>query len=351
MSRVVKIGNLSLGGRNPVRIKGMLKTPFQDTKGLIKEAKRLEQEGAEAIRVAVREKKDASVVKLLKQQITLPLVADIHFHAPLALLAIDQGFDAVRLNPLNIYKLSQVRQIARAAKQRGISIRVGVNSGGFKREFASPKVFASAMLKEIEAYLKVLEGENFFDIMVSLKGSDVLSTLAANELFAKRHDYPIHLGITATGPFLEGVAKSALGLGNLLYQGLGAIIRVSLTAPSFWEIRVAKYILQALDLRKFGPEIISCPTCSRCEVDLITIVDKFKESLKKQGIKDHLRIAIMGCVVNGPGEAYQADIGVAFGKKKAVIFKKDKILGQSSEKKIITDLIKEVRRCGGKKVK
>lgn len=169
MSRVVKIGNLSLGGRNPVRIKGMLKTPFQDTKGLIKEAKRLEQEGAEAIRVAVREKKDASVVKLLKQQITLPLVADIHFHAPLALLAIDQGFDAVRLNPLNIYKLSQVRQIARAAKQRGISIRVGVNSGGFKREFASPNVFASAMLKEIEAYLKVLEGENFFDIMVSLK--------------------------------------------------------------------------------------------------------------------------------------------------------------------------------------
>ena len=344
MSKRVKIGNLGVGGKNPVRIKGMLKTPTKDIKNLIKEAKALEKEGAEAIRVAVREEKDTLVAGLLKKHIRTPLVADVHFHAKLALMSIDQGFDGIRLNPLNIRKPKEVREIAKAAKTSGISIRVGVNSGGFKRKFSSPKAFGLQMVKEVEVYLKALEAENFFDIMVSLKGSDVLSTIAANEIFSKRHDYPLHLGITATGPFLEGIAKSSLGLGSLLYQGVGDIIRVSLTAPSFWEIRVAKYILQALNLRQFGPEIISCPTCSRCEVDLISIVDKFEKALGEEKIKQPVRIAIMGCVVNGPGEAYQADIGAAFGKKKAVIFKKDKILGQSSDKKIVADLIKEVKQ-------
>ena len=344
MSKRVKIGDLGVGGKNPVRIKGMLKTPTKNTKDFIKEAKALEKEGAEAIRVAVREKKDALVAKLLKKHIRAPLVADVHFHANLALMSIDQGFDGIRLNPLNINKKKEVKEIAKAAKAAGISIRVGINSGGFKRRFSSPKALGFQMVKEVETYLKVLEAENFFDIMVSLKGSDVLSTIAANKLFSKRHNYPLHLGITATGPFLEGVVKSSLGLGSLLHQRVGDIIRVSLTAPSFWEIRVAKYILQALNLRQFGPEIISCPTCSRCEVDLVSIVDKFKEALEKEKIKQPARIAIMGCVVNGPGEAYQADIGVAFGKKKAVIFKKDKILGQSSDKKIVADLIKEVRQ-------
>jgi len=344
MSKGVKIGDLGVGRNNPVRIKGMLKTPIKDTKNLIKEAKVLEKEGAEAIRVAVRQESDALVAKLLKKHIRTPLVADVHFHANLALASIDQGFDGIRLNPLNINKKKEVIEIAKAAKRSGISIRVGVNSGGFKRKFSSPKALGLAMVKEVEAYLKVLEAENFFDIMVSLKGSDVLSTIAANELFSKRHNYPLHLGITATGPFLEGAVKSSLGLGSLLRQGVGDIIRVSLTAPSFWEIRVAKYILQALDLGQFGPEIISCPTCSRCEVDLVSIVDKFKEALSKEKIKQPVRIAIMGCVVNGPGEAYQADIGAAFGKRKAVLFKKDKILGHSSEKKIVADLIKEIKR-------
>jgi len=211
----------------------MLKTPIRNTKDLIKEAKTLEKEGAEAIRVAVREEKDALVAKLLKKHIQTPLVADVHFHAKLALSSIDQGFDSIRLNPLNIRKTKEVREIAKAAKKAGISIRVGINSGGFKRKFSSPKAFGQQMVKEAEAYLKLLEVENFFDIMVSLKGSDVLSTSAANELFSKKHDYPLHLGITATGPFIGGITKSSLGLGNLLYQGIGDVIRVSLTAPSF----------------------------------------------------------------------------------------------------------------------
>jgi (E)-4-hydroxy-3-methylbut-2-enyl-diphosphate synthase len=348
MGRTVKIGKLKIGGRNPVRIKGMLKTPTKDTKNLIKEAKRLEKEGAEALRVAVKEEKDAKISPLLKKHIGTPLVADIHFHYRLALLAIEEGFDSIRLNPLNIYKKKEVEQVAKLAKDYGISIRVGVNSGGFKREFRSHQDMAREMVKSCSGYLKLLEGQGFFDIMVSLKGADVLSTIAANKMFSEKYDYPLHLGVTATGPFLDGVIKSSIGLGSLLYEGIGSIIRVSLTAPSFWEIRAAKQILQTLDLRQFGPQIISCPTCSRCEVDLINIVDKFEKRLKATGFNKPLHIAIMGCIVNGPGEAYQADIGVAFGKKKCVIFKKDKILKQSSEERIIDDLIDILQRENGR---
>lgn len=344
MTKVVKIGSLKIGGKNPIRIKGMLKTPTNNRKSLIKEAKRLEKEGAEAIRLAVKDQKDAKLAGILKEQLSIPLVADVHFHYQLALLAIKEGFDGIRLNPANIYNEKQVRQIARLAKAKGISIRVGVNSGGFKRKFSSSLELAEQMVKRCEDYLKILEAESFFDTMVSLKGSDVLSTIAANRIFSSRHNYPLHLGVTASGPFLEGVVKSSLGLGSLLGEGIGNVIRVSLTASSLREIEVAKYILGALDLRRFGPEIISCPTCSRCEVKLISMVNEFKKELTRSKITKPLRIAIMGCVVNGPGEAYQADIGVAFGRKKGVIFKKDKILLQSNENRIISDLMKEVKK-------
>lgn len=343
ITKAVMIGKLGVGGKNPIRIKGMLKTPTSNSKKLIKEAKGLESEGAEAVRLAVRDKADAKVARLLRKYISLPLVADIHFQPELALLAIKEGFEAIRLNPLNIRRRKDVSRIARLARDYGISIRIGVNSGGFKKNL-SPLALAKAMVKKVEGYVDILEDENFFDIMVSLKGSDVISTIEANKIFSKKSRYPLHLGVTATGPFTEGASKSCVGLGCLLYQGIGDAIRVSLTAPSFWEIRVAKYILQSLNLRKFGPEIISCPTCSRCEVNLIGIVDKFKKDLEEVGLKKPLKIALMGCVVNGPGEAHQADIGVAFGKSKAVIFKKDKIIKYSNEKKIIVDLMKEVRK-------
>lgn len=322
----------------------MLKTPSSNIAGLIEEAKALEREGADAIRIAVKEEKDAGLAGVLKSKIKTPLVADIHFNHRLALLSIEKGFDGIRLNPLNISKESQVREVTRCAKKNHISIRVGVNSGGFKKDFASPKRLGEAMLSAIRRYLKILESEGFFDIMVSLKCSDSLSTTTANELFAKEFDYPLHLGVTATGPFLCGVVKSSIALGGLLSKGIGNVIRVSLTAPSFWEIKAAKYILEALNIRSFGPQIISCPTCSRCEVNLIEIVDKFQKALEGEHIKKPLHIAIMGCVVNGPGEAYQADIGVAFGRKKAVIFRKAQVLRQSDEKNIIKDLFKEARK-------
>ena len=342
MTKTVKIGNLKVGSRHPVRIKAMLKTPASQLSKLVAEARKVEKEGAEAIRIAVKEEKDAKLAAKLKKHISLPLVADVHFHHKLALLSIDSGFDSVRLNPLNIYKKAQVSQLARYAKKNKISIRVGVNSGGFKKNFSSPQALARQMVAKVGAYLAILEKNNFFDIMVSLKGSDVLTTITANRLFREKFDYPLHLGVTATGTFLEGVVKSSAAMGILLSEGIGDIIRISLTAPSFWEIKVAKYILQALDLRKFGPEIVSCPTCSRCEVDLIKIVDKFDKELKETGFNKPLRIALMGCVVNGPGEACQADIGAAFGEKKAVIFRKNKILGYSSEARIVKDLMKEM---------
>jgi (E)-4-hydroxy-3-methylbut-2-enyl-diphosphate synthase len=343
-TRTITLGSLKIGSKYPVRIKGMLKTPYQDIKGLIAEAKSLEKEGVEALRIAVREETDAKIAKVLKKEIKIPIVADIHFHYKIALAAIENGFDGIRLNPLNICKVDEVRQVAKEAKICKIPIRVGVNSGGFKKDFSSPRIFARQMVNSVGRYLRILEKEKFFDIMVSLKGSDAASTIIANELFSKEFNYPLHLGITATGSFLNGVVKSSIGLGGLLSKGIGNVIRVSLTAPSFWEIRVAKYILQALNLRKYGPEIVSCPTCSRCEVKLIDIVEKFNKELENSGLSAPIRIALMGCVVNGPGEAYQADIGAAFGKKKAVIFRKDKILRQSDENNIIKDLLEEARR-------
>jgi (E)-4-hydroxy-3-methylbut-2-enyl-diphosphate synthase len=324
----------------------MLKSPTREPAKLIREARRLEKEGAEAIRLAVRTESDAGLLGFLRKNISLPLVADIHFHYKLALSAIEAGFEGIRLNPLNIYKPGQVKQVIKMAKRYGVSVRVGVNSGGFRKKFSSSGDLARHMVKEVEAYLKILEAESFSDIMVSLKGSDVASTIIANRMFSQKYSWPLHLGVTATGPFWEAVVKSSIALGNLLYDGIGSVIRVSLSAPSFWEVRIAKYILQALGLRQFGPEIISCPTCSRCEVDLIGIVERFKKALAERDIHKPLRIALMGCVVNGPGEACQADIGAAFGRKKAVIFKKNKIIGQSTERKIIEDLLKEAVLLG-----
>jgi (E)-4-hydroxy-3-methylbut-2-enyl-diphosphate synthase len=344
MTKVVKIGTLGIGGKNPVRIKGMIKTPSSRLTALIREARELEREGAEALRVAVKQEKDAKLAGILKKHINIPLVADVHFHHRLALLSIDGGFEGVRLNPANISVPRQVKEVARLAKKNKVSLRVGVNSGGWRQDFSSPDRLARQMVKRVEGYLKILEKENFFDIMVSLKGSDTLSTITANKLFAEKFNYPLHLGVTASGPFLDGLVKSSLGIGSLLEQGIGSVIRVSLTAPARQEIKAAKSILGALNLRRFGPEIISCPTCSRCEVNLIKIAAAFDKKIQSLNLSRPLRIALMGCVVNGPGEAYQADIGAAFGSKKGAIFRKDKILGYVDEKNVIDVLLKEISK-------
>lgn len=344
MTRTAHIGKIKIGSQYPVRIKGMIKTPLNRINEVIAEAGLLEAEGAEGIRIAVKEEGAAKVCGILKRHIKTPLVADIHFQYKLALSAIDAGFDSIRLNPLNISNKEEIIAVARYAKKNKVSIRVGVNSGGFKKVFKDPRAQARQMVAAVADYLKILESVGFVDTMVSLKGADVMATIWANRLFAKKFDYPLHLGVTATGPYEQALIKSAIGVGTLLAQGIGNVIRVSLSAPSYLEIKAAKDILQALDLRRFGPEIISCPTCSRCEVDLINIVKKLEVALKTSNFRKPLKIAVMGCVVNGPGEAYQADLGAAFGKGKAAIFRRDKIIGWSDDKNIIGDLLKEAGR-------
>ena len=352
MKKVIKLGNLKVGGKNPVVIKGMIKSSLDKRSAVIKEAKVLQDEGAQAIRVAVKNPRDAGIIRYLKKHTKVPFVADIHFQHKLALLAIDEGFDGIRLNPLNITKAEHIREVAKAAKAAKIPIRVGINSGGFKRRFSNIEAQAKAMVDKTVQFIRVLEKSGFSDIMVSLKAASVSATVLANRLFSKRLDYPLHLGVTASGPFLEGLVKSSIGIGILLDEGIGSIIRVSLTAPSFWEIRAAKWMLSSLGLRHDYPEIISCPTCSRCQVDLVKIVDGFyKETqrLKAKGYRFPKRIAIMGCEVNGPGEASQADIGVAFGKGKGVVFKKDKIVGTISSKSSIKDLMDKLGVSNGYK--
>ncbi|MDD5069126.1 MAG: (E)-4-hydroxy-3-methylbut-2-enyl-diphosphate synthase [Candidatus Omnitrophica bacterium] len=348
MSKTVKIRDLKVGGKNPVRIKGMLKTQITNKKGLLREALALQTEGADAIRVAVKRAEDASIVGELKKVVKVPLVADVHFHYKTALAAIESGFDSIRWNPLNITDKDQVRTVIKAAKKAKVSIRVGVNSGGFKQRFATERDLALAMLEKISESINLLEAENFFDIMVSLKASTVDATVLANRLFREKFDYPLHLGVTATGPFVPAIVKSAIGIGMLLKENIGDVIRVSLTGPSFWEIRVAKSILQAIGKLDDSPEIISCPTCSRCQVDLISLVENFEKEVlncKKKGYVFPKKIALMGCEVNGPGEACQADIGVAFGKDKGSLFKKDKIIGSVSAKISMKNLVKKL---GGK---
>ncbi len=292
------------------------------------------------------------------------MVADIHFDKNLALIAIDSGIDKIRLNPGNIFKRNEVKEIATAAKKAGIPIRVGVNSGSVVRYPMSvdryPSNLANLMVKCTLDYIKLLENFGFYNIVISIKGSDISTTIHANEMIAKLCDYPLHLGITASGPYLTGIIKSAIAIGGLLSKGIGDTIRISLTDEATQEVRVAFYILQALGLDNSKPEIISCPTCGRCEVDLVKIVKKLdkriadsiihslnpadrKSRLPNIDYRVPLKVAVMGCVVNGPGEAKTADVGVAFGKKEGLLFKKGKPVRKVSSSKCVDELLRELK--------
>jgi len=345
MTKIAKIGNIKIGSEYPIRIKGMLKKNLTDREAILKEALDLEKEGAEIIRIAVKDRNNIGILNYLKKSISAPLVADIHFNYKLALESIEAGFDGIRLNPLNIKDTNGIREVIRKAKAKKTHIRVGINSGGFKKRLSKEKL-ANEMVKNALEFIKLLEKEKFQNISISLKASDVNTTILANRILSKKTDYPIHLGVTATGTFLEGIVKSVLGIGILLNEGIGNILRVSLTSDSILEIKVAKFILQALNLRYFSPEIISCPTCSRTQVDLIRIVNEFQKKLNSLSNSNlPKKIAIMGCEVNGPGEASFADIGIAFGNKRAILFKKGKILRVLKEDNLIEEFLKEV--CNG----
>lgn len=346
-SKTIKIGNVSIGGNHPIAIQSMAKTKTEDVEDTVKQITQLEKAGCEIVRLAVRDEHDAKALKKIKSRINIPLVADIHFDWRLSLKAIDSGVDKIRLNPGNIYRKEQIREITQAAKLAHIPIRVGVNSGSLRNRQAN---VGNTMVEGALDYIKILEGFGFYSIVVSLKASSILDTIEAYRKIARLCDYPLHLGVTATGSPDRGAIKSSIALGSLLLEGIGDTLRISLTDNPVEEIRAARSILETLGLRHFGPEIISCPTCGRCEVDLVKLVKEFEKRLSTVNGKlltansQPLKVAIMGCVVNGPGEAKEADIGVAFGKKDGLLFRNSRAIKKVSFSNCITSLLEELKK-------
>jgi len=337
-TRLVKVGDVPVGGGYPVSIQSMVKVKTSEVEKVVKQIEDLKYSGCQIVRLAVKDLPDAIAIKKIKGRVRVPLVADIHFNYKLALMAVESGVDKIRLNPGNIYKRSEVKEVIGALKSARLPLRIGINSGSVKSSNLS---MPDRLVKSALSYIKMVESFNFHDIVVSLKASSVMETIAAYRKISKLCDYPLHLGVTATGSPYAGSIKSSIALGTLLLEGMGDTIRVSLTDKPVREVYAAKAILGSLGLRSFGPEIISCPTCGRCEVDLIKLVSDFEERISSLKLKP-LKVALMGCVVNGPGEAREADLGVAFGKREGLIFKKGKALKKITFSKCAGYLLREI---------
>ncbi|MFH1201825.1 MAG: flavodoxin-dependent (E)-4-hydroxy-3-methylbut-2-enyl-diphosphate synthase [Candidatus Omnitrophota bacterium] len=348
-TKTIKIGKVKIGSGHPIAVQSMTKTETEDIDATISQIHALEIAGCQIVRVAVKDKKDGRAIRRIRQNIHIPLVADIHFDYRLALEAIDSGVDKIRLNPGNIYKKEQIKDVARAAKQAKIPIRVGLNSGSL-RNTNSRSLKAAHMVGSALDYIKILESFGFSDIVVSLKSSNIFDTIEAYRKMAKFCDYPFHLGVTATGLASQGIVKSSIGIGALLADGLGDTIRVSLTDDSIKEVEAAKLILEALNLAHHGLEIISCPTCGRCQVDLVKLVKEFQKRINSANCKlstvnsEPFKVALMGCMVNGPGEAKEADLGIAFGGNSGILFKKGKIIKKAKYNQAVDLLVSEWRR-------
>lgn len=345
-TKKIKVGNIYIGGDSPVSVQGMTKVPTSEIPALLKEAKKMEEEGAEIIRIAILTRKDTNSIKILKKEISVPVVADIHYNKDLALLSIEKGADKIRINPGNMKK-KDIKEIIKKAKERNVPIRIGVNSGSIKIK----KTLTDSMVSAVEDGVKFFEDNGFTDIVISAKTPFVMDSVEIYRELSEKFIYPLHLGITEAGKGYLAESKSILGLGILLNEGIGDTIRVSLTDDSWKEIKVARSILQALGMRKFYPEIISCPTCGRIQVNLRDILKKVEKEVLKLNKKypyiKNLKIAVMGCSVNGPGEAKQADIGIAGGSGKFVLFKKGSVIGTYKEDEIINVLVREIIETAG----
>lgn len=361
-AKVIRIGSVLIGGDYPVAIQSMAKTKTADTESTVAQIHELTRAGCEIVRVAVKDRLDCAALKKIKKQIKIPLVADIHFNWKFAIASVDSGADKIRLNPGNIFEKKQIKEIAASAKSARIPIRVGVNSGSLRGLGSKGKArSAAAMVKSALDYIKILEGNKFYDIVVSLKGADIFQTMEAYRRIARACHYPLHLGVTATGHSFSGAIKSGIAIGGLLSEGLGDTIRVSLTDSPCQEIKAAKAILEAVGRRFFSWQIISCPTCGRCSVDLIKIVNDLEGKLSSLAVKRNgrfisrpdarglksgrpLKIAVMGCEVNGPGEAKGADIGIAFGRDAGLLFSRGRQIGKVPFKECVTELCKKIGR-------
>lgn len=345
MTRKVFVGNVPVGGGAEISIQSMTNTDTRNAEKTIEQILRLEDAGCEIIRVAVPDTEAAMAVKKIKEGIHIPLVADIHFDYRLALLCMKNGVDKVRINPGNVGSRDRVREIVEMAKERNIPIRIGVNGGSLEKDLLKKyqKPTADALVESAFRHIAILDGLNFSDIVVSMKVSDLPTMLAAYRKFHAQSDIPLHVGVTEAGTMAEGVLKSAIGIGALLSEGIGDTIRVSLTADPVEEVYAAKKILKLLKLRKSGAELISCPTCGRTQINLIQIANEVEKRISQ--IEKPIKVAVMGCAVNGPGEAREADIGIAGGKGECILFRHGEIIKTKiPESDAVEVLMKEIER-------
>jgi len=342
ISKPVQIGKVTVGGGAPIVVQSMTKTNTADVMSTVGQIKELEDCGCELVRVAVPDTEAAQAIKAVKKAISIPLIADIHFDHRLALMALESGCDGLRLNPGNISEPEKVKAIAQAAKERKVPIRVGANAGSLPKP-KNPKLSISEQMVEAAlAQVKLLEELDFDLIKVSVKAFDVPTTIEAYQSIAQKIPYPLHIGVTESGPPRTGIIRSTVGISTLLYEGIGDTIRVSLSAHPREEVIAAYEILKSLNLRQHGPILVSCPSCGRAEVDIVKLAQAVEEELLK--IDKPIKVAVMGCIVNGPGEAKDADIGIACGKGRAIVFKKGKKIKTIEEKDFIKVLMREVGR-------
>jgi (E)-4-hydroxy-3-methylbut-2-enyl-diphosphate synthase len=343
-TRQISIGGIKVGGNAPVSVQSMTKTDTRDVDKTVAQIQRLEAAGCEIVRVAIPDKVACERFGEIRERIALPLVADIHFDHRLAIKAMERGADSIRINPGTIRGRKRVEDIVGMAKDRGVPIRIGINAGSLERDLltkyegATPEAMVESALRSI----RFMEDLDFHEIKVSLKASDVIRTIEAYRLISREVDYPLHLGVTEAGTVISGTIKSSIGIGLLLYEGIGDTLRVSLTGDPVEEVRVGYGILRALGLRQRGPDIISCPTCGRCEIDLIPIAEEVERRLSH--LRDPIRVAVMGCVVNGPGEAREADVGIAAGRGGGLLFREGKVVRKCLEEELIEAIVEEVEK-------
>jgi len=350
-SRQVRLGDVTVGGDAPVRLQSMTTTKTADVDATLQQIASLVAAGVDIVRVAVPRREDAEALEAITASSTVPVVADIHFQWKYAMTALEAGIQGLRINPGNVRYQDKVRLIAREARSRGVPIRIGVNAGSLEKSLLdkhgapTPEALVESALSEV----RILEDEGFFDIKISVKHSDPRVMIEAYRMLAEGCDYPLHLGVTEAGPMPMGGVKSAVGIGTLLAEGIGDTIRVSLTEEPVEEVKVGAWILRSLGLRERGLDLVACPSCGRAEVDVLGLTKQVHEALEREGITVPLRIAVMGCVVNGPGEAREADLGIAAGKGQGFLIVKGEVVAKIPEKEFVTRLVAEARKIAAEK--
>ena len=343
-TRKIRVGDMYIGGDAPITVQSMTNTDTRDAAATICQIRRLEEAGCDIVRVAVPDSEAAEAVKAIKKAAVIPVVADIHFDYRLALECIKNGVDKIRLNPGNIGSRDRVSKVTEAARASGIPIRIGVNSGSVEKHILEKYngITPVGMVESALGHAEILEDLGFFEIAFSIKASSVTQTIAAYRLMSQKSRYPLHIGVTEAGTLFRGTVKSSVGLGCLLSEGIGDTLRVSLTGDPAEEIKAGREILRALDIEKGGIELVSCPTCGRCRIDLVNIAELLDKKLKD--IKKDIKIAVMGCAVNGPGEAREADIGIAGGDGEALLFRKGEIIRKIPQDRIVEELMAEIEK-------